>query len=293
MSAREGHIPVPGASLKFRALGAGLPLVALHGGPDFDHRYLVPELDRLASRFRLIYYDQRGRGGSAAGVAPDDVGLASEVGDLDRVRAHFGLGTMALLGHSWGCVLALEYAIRHPGRVSHLVLMNAAPVSHADRARMRQHRQATEAEALAAMHAIASTPLYEQGDVATEASYYRLHYGGTLQGALLDSLLGRLRVDASPRDILRARAIEERLYADTWDAQDYDLTARLGNCAIPTLVIHGERDFVPLSCARAIADALRNASLVVLDDCGHFAYLERPAAVERAIAAFLQHEHDA
>jgi len=115
--AREGHVAVPGARLFCRALGDGMPLIVLHGGPDFDHHYLVPELDCLASRFRLIYYDQRGRGRSSEGVTPEDVGIASEVDDLERVRRHFGLDSMALLGHSWGSLLALEYATRHPERV--------------------------------------------------------------------------------------------------------------------------------------------------------------------------------
>ena len=54
----EGSIPVDGASLHYRDVGQGLPIVVVHGGPDFDHRYLLPDLDRLADSFRLIYYDQ-------------------------------------------------------------------------------------------------------------------------------------------------------------------------------------------------------------------------------------------
>ena len=75
-----------------REVGDGPPIVAVHGGPDFDHCYFLPELDRLADAFRLVYYDQRGRGRSAAGVRPEDVTLRSEIEDLDRVRRRFGLG---------------------------------------------------------------------------------------------------------------------------------------------------------------------------------------------------------
>jgi len=46
-----------------------------------------------------------------------DVRLASEVDDLDKVRQHFQLESTTLLGHSWGAVLAMEYAQRHPARV--------------------------------------------------------------------------------------------------------------------------------------------------------------------------------
>jgi proline iminopeptidase len=52
------------ASLFVREVRSGLPIVVVHGGPDLDHQYSLPDLDRLAERFRLIYYDQRGRGRS-------------------------------------------------------------------------------------------------------------------------------------------------------------------------------------------------------------------------------------
>src|SRR5262245_27481069 len=64
-AAIETRVPVGGASLYTRAIGHGRPLIVLHGGPDFDHGYLLPDMDRLSDTYRLIYYDQRGRGKSA------------------------------------------------------------------------------------------------------------------------------------------------------------------------------------------------------------------------------------
>src|SRR5947199_1920222 len=76
---RETRIPVGNTSLYSREIGRGQPIIVLHGGPDFDHRYLLPDLDRLADAFRLIYYDQRGRGRSADRVLPEDVTLTSDL----------------------------------------------------------------------------------------------------------------------------------------------------------------------------------------------------------------------
>src|SRR4030095_11137805 len=106
----EGYCPVPGAQLYFREIGTGSPLVLLHGGPDFNHHYLLRQLDRFASAFRLIYYDQRGRGKSSRGVAPEGVNIDSEVDDVDQLRQYFGLDATTVLGHSWGSLLAMEYA---------------------------------------------------------------------------------------------------------------------------------------------------------------------------------------
>jgi proline iminopeptidase len=135
---RESTIPVRGAELYAREVGHGTAIIVLHGGPDFDHSYLLPELDRLSDSYRLIYYDQRGRGRSAHGVKPEDVTLASDIADMDEVRQHFKLDSVVLLGHSWCTVLALEYALRYPGRVSRLILMNPAPASNADYIELRK-----------------------------------------------------------------------------------------------------------------------------------------------------------
>ena len=107
-AARERYVPVDGAQLYVREIGAGPPVIVLHGGPDFDHFYLLPELDEVAAACRLVYYDQRGRGRSAAAVQAQDVSIESEVADLDQLRRHLELDTVALLGHSWGGVLAME-----------------------------------------------------------------------------------------------------------------------------------------------------------------------------------------
>src|SRR6187402_984500 len=91
LKARERRVPAGSVSLYARDVGQGPPAIVLHGGPDFDTRYLLPDLDRLADVYRLVYYDQRGRGKSADGVQPDDVSLATDLEDIERVRQHFGL----------------------------------------------------------------------------------------------------------------------------------------------------------------------------------------------------------
>ena len=281
---REGFLPVPGAQLYVREVGSGPPLVILHGGPDFNHNYLLPHMDHLSGSFRLIYYDQRGRGKSSGAVAPEDVDIESEIEDLDRLRQHFKLETLSILGHSWGGLLAMEYATRHPARVARMILLNTGPASHADLRRAREGREAHEAERLAEMRAIAGTSAYAEGDIATEAEYYRRHFAGTLPRTEdLQAIVGRLRSHFTPEDILKARAIEHRLYAQTWMSPEYDLHPKLRRLTVPTLVIHGDRDLFPLGGTRNVAEAISGARLVVLDDCGHFAYLERPAEVLKAI----------
>ena len=225
-----------------------------------------------------------GPGGSA-----HDVTVESEVDDLEHVRRHFGLESMALLGHSWGGVLALEYASRHPERLTHLVLMNTAPATQEDYLRFREYlgrlRPAADVEAL---RAIADTPEFQAGALDVEAEYYRLHYRPTCPyPEKLDRLVPRLRANFSPEGVLLARAIEDRLYSQTWEVLGYDVLARLAERALPTLVLHGAQDFVPVETAAHVADAIPGATLIVLPLCGHFAHLDDPDDLALQVGRFL------
>lgn len=278
-----------GARLHLREIGHGRPMIVLHGGPDFDHEYLLPDLDRLADLARLVYYDQRGRGRSYSGEKPDDVSLSTDVADLDRVREWAEPGSVALLGHSWGTLLALEYALRHPARVSHLVLLNPAPASHVDLLAVRRHltalRSADEMERMAELR---SDPAYRAGELAADAEYHRIHFRPTVRrSGDLERIVGRLRRGFTREGIVAARAIEHRLYEETWLDERYDLLPRLGDVRSRTVVIRGEHDFIPIEVARHIADGIPDARLVDLPNSGHFAYVEQPDAVHAAIAGLL------
>jgi len=284
---RESRIPVGTASLYVREIGQGPAVIVLHGGPDFDHSYLVPELDRLSDKFHLIYYDQRGRGRSADGVKPEDVTLESDIADVDKVRQYFKLDSVVILGHSWGTVLALEYALRHPELVSRLILMNPAPASQDDFKEMRRERLeklGADADRLTAMRAGAG---YKEGDPDAVAAYYRIHFKAAFaRPENLDKIIARLRSSFTKEGILKSRAIENRLMDDTWLLPGYNLAPRLKVLKVPTLVINSDHEIIPASTPEHITEAIPKAQMVTLRDCGHFSYLECPAAVREGIDAF-------
>jgi len=286
----EMRIPVGATSLYARDVGRGHPVIVLHGGPDFDHGYLLPELDALADTVRLIYYDQRGRGRSAENVSAEDVTLESDLADIDRVREHFRLDSVALLGHSWGAVLALEYALRHPARVSHLILMNPAPVSSSDLSAMRQEYVKRLGAEMARQRAIVASAGYQAADPETVAARYRIHFKPALKKpADYETMMTRMRegfLSQGKGGILKARAVEDRLMRDTWETGSYNLLPRLGSLRIPTLVIAGDHDFMAGSAER-IAQAMPGAALVMTRGCGHFAFLECPAQFRGAFNRML------
>jgi len=217
------------------------------------------------------------------------VTLASEIADLDNVREYLHLDSAAVLGHSWGALLALEYAVRHPDRVSHLILMNPAPVSTADFADFRHfytERQGPELEQLKALRASAG---YKAGDPDAVTAYYRIHFKPALKRQEdFERVIDSLRASFTRDGILKARAIEARLVDETWESPGYVLLPKLAALRIPTLVIWGDSDFIPEGTAAHIARAIPRARLVTLKDCGHFSYLECPDAVRKAMDEFFR-----
>jgi len=98
--------------------------------------------------------------------------------------------------------------------------------------------------------------------------------------------VARLRSNFTEQGVVLARAIEHRLYEDTSQSADWDLFPALRRLGVPTLVLHGEDDFVPVEFAARIAEAVPGARLSVLPGCGHFTYLEAPEAVFDEISRF-------
>ena len=286
---RESRIPVGNANLYCREVGRGRSIIVLHGGPDFDQSYLLPEMDRLSDSFRLIYYDQRGRGKSADGVRPEDVTLASDIADLEKVRQHFQVDPVVLLGHSWGTVLALEYALRYPERVSHLILMNPAPASADDYKQLRTEWLEKRADDMEHRKTIAASAAYKEGDPDAVIAYYRIHFKPAFaRPANYEKVIASLTASFTKEGILKARAIEDRLMNDTWSMPEYDLLPKLKSLRIPTLVISGDHEFIPAATAEQIRQAIPNARLATLKGCGHFTYLECPVAVHQQIDAFFR-----
>jgi len=290
--AQETRVPVADTSLYARTIGQGRPTIVLHGGPDFDHAYLLPDLDRLQDVLRLVYYDQRGRGRSADNVQPQRVSLSSDVEDIETLRRYFKLDGPVLLGHSWGTVLALEYAVRYPTHASHLVLMNPAPASARDFTLMRNaYVQQIGAEMDRQREMVASDS-YKHADPETVAARYRIHFSHALNRRedyeKLMTIMKAQFVKQGSAGIIKARAVEDQLMQQTWQDPAYDLLPRLNGLTVPTLVIAGDHDFIPVEIAEHIAQALPNAKLVTIKDCGHFAYLECPDALHRAVEEFLR-----
>jgi proline iminopeptidase len=120
-----------GATVWYKSGGydnAKMPLYFFHGGPGYNsfafEKAVGAELDK---NFRVVYIDQRGTGRSSSGVTPGMLGMAKTVLDIERVRDRLGHARIALVAHSFGGVVAAEYARRYPERVLGLAFVESTP----------------------------------------------------------------------------------------------------------------------------------------------------------------------
>jgi proline iminopeptidase len=272
-------VDLNGIRLYTRRVGDGPPVVVLHGGPGAHHDYLLPQYDRLARGRALLYYDQRG-GGRSPVPREVPVGWREHVADLEALRGHWGLERLALLGYSWGALLAVLYALEHADRVARLALVSAAPVTAAWRDEFERRFAARMAQPWIAR---TRAELAALGLARTDPEKYR-----RLAFAL--SVAGYFHNPGLAREMTPFR-VTERTRRAVWDSLgDYDLRERIhqtfpNGTAPRSLLLHGVYDPMPLEAARETA-ALLSTGVVELAT-GHAPHVEATEAFVRALDGFL------
>ncbi|HET9513617.1 MAG TPA: alpha/beta hydrolase [Gemmatimonadales bacterium] len=266
---------VRGVRLYERRIGAGPEVIVLHGGPGAHHDYLLPGFDLLARRRTLVYYDQRG-GGRSPVAREVPVGWREQVADLEALRVLWGRDQLVLAGYSWGGLLALLYALEHPGRVERLALVSTAPVWRGAREIFEQRfLERGASPVIQQLRAeLASSGLKERDPERYRRRAFEL------------SVAGYFHDPDRVKDLTPFR-ITGRTQTEVWESLgDFDLRPRLPQIGVPAVVLHGDDDPIPLEASRILAQGLA-APLHVLPDCGHVPYVEAPDRLVELLDPFL------
>ena len=251
-----------GANICYATVGRGPALVkAPNWLTHLEYEWQSPVWrhwwQELGKDHLVIRFDQRGCGLSDRSV--EDLSFAARVGDLEAVVEAVGLESFALLGISQGGAVAVEYAVRHPDRVSHLVLVGA----YARGTRGETEEQRAEREAL--------RTLMKQGWGRDDPAYRQLFTLRFMPEASLEQMrwFNELqRVSASPEGAVRSSI----------ESGKVDVRDRLPLVSTPTLILHARGDLVvPFEEGRLLASMIRNARFVPLESNNHLLLETEPA----------------
>ncbi|RVU35136.1 alpha/beta hydrolase [Hwanghaeella grinnelliae] len=252
-----------GIKIAYATIGSGPPLLKAanwlnHLEFDWSSPIWGKSFAEIAKYRTFIRYDERGCGLSDWDVA--DLSFEAFVEDLEAVADKMGLDRFPLLGISQGAAVSIEYAVRHPDRVSGLVLMGgyAAGWRHLASPEEQARREAV-------------MTLTELGWGTDNPAYRHIFSQTFMPEATAEDLAWFdefQRLTTSPRNAARFQ-----------DAFGYiDVRDRLKDVKAPTIVLHSKDDQrIPLSTGRALASSIPNASFVPLDSRNHILVDHEPA----------------
>ena len=281
MQEERFEAPVADGGLVGHRGGTGRPALLLHGGPAFSD-YTVSLAEELEGIFATIRYTQRGTPPSTAGPP---YSVETHVEDALAVLDHFELERAWVVGHSWGAHLALHLVVAHSERLVGIVCVSPLWA----RSDVFEEFDRNLRRGL--------TP--DQVEFVDEYEVRRSE--GT---ATLDAALERFRLfwpnyfahpaDAAPMPEL---TIGVQSSADTNASLEHHFEAGtlergLPDVRLPALVIHGDLDPLPLRTATDTAALIPGAAMEIIEDCGHWPWLEQPREVRRIVERFLERVDD-
>ncbi len=263
----------------FRVFGKGQPILIINGGPGMNS----DGFDDIAKRIsdlhcQTIIYDQRGTGKSKLErIDSTTITMDLMVEDIENLRKKLKIKSWILLGHSFGGLLATHYASKYPEFVDKIIFSSSGGVNLNFLNYVSQRVNANLSKS-------------EQDSIA----YYQ---NATIPENERIKKRAKFLANAYVFDKSKAHIIAERLTQVNFKVNSlvfqnlqkmqFDYTNKFLNCKIPVLVIQGKNDIISIETAQEIANSFGNAKLVLIDNCGHYGWLDAEEIYLKSIKLFL------
>jgi proline iminopeptidase len=288
MAQLEGTIAVPGGNVWFKRVGAGagLPLLAVHGGPGLPHNY-ISSLARLADEREVIFWDQLGCGNSER---PSNTALWTmdrSVAEMDAVVHGLGLDHFHIFGNSWGGMMLQQYALDAPSGAVSLTISNSTPSIPRFAANVVR--------------------LKAELDAATQAAVDRHEAAGTTNSAEYQAAIRTwnetylCRIRPWPKELEDAfrnmgTEIFETMFGPSdfrivGTIRDWDVFERLDEIAVPTLLLAGRFDECSPEDMREMHRRIAGSRFELFESTAHLPFIEEPQRFDRVMRDFLR-QHD-
>lgn len=283
MSVGGGFIPSGDAKIFYRVFGSGSPLLIINGGHGLDSQEFAKPAQYLAQNgFQVIIFDRRGLGQSTLdNIEESTITMDAFLMDIENLRAHFGFDSWSVMGHSFGGMLASYYVSKYPQRVDKLILSSSAGVD----------RKLFEGDPIAPIH----KRLSEEDKKAVKEIEKRYAQGerGELEQEFSQIVARAYVYDDSQSSIVanRLRRSDHRigkLISEDIKRINLDTKPENQNYDSPVLIIQGKQDIMPEHIAQIAHETFPNSRLVLLDECGHYGWLDQKEKYIGSIVEFLK-----
>lgn len=256
----------------------------LHGGPGGDHTGYKPGLTPLSEHMQLVYIDNRGSGHSDHGPQ-ESYTLENNVADIDALRRHLGLEKVVLHGHSYGGMVAQEYALRYPDHVAGLLLLTTSPSYEF----LHKARKIVEEKGTPEMKEI--TAVLWEGQFESQEQLNRFY---EIMAPMYSVTHNVQPSEEEKQRTLDARARSNRSYHALNQGfggflKTFDLRDELPNITAPTLIMGARHDWItPVEESVEIAQRIPNSELVIFENSSHSVIKDEYEKYLAAVVSFLK-----
>ncbi|MGA2184720.1 MAG: proline iminopeptidase-family hydrolase [Bryobacteraceae bacterium] len=291
----QGYVDANGVLIYYEAFGQGSPLVIVHGGPGASHDYFLPYLAPLARHHQLVFIDERGSGKSQKLDDASGYTVEAMVEDVEAVRKGLALGRIALLGHSYGGVLAQAYALKYEQNLGSLILCSTFFSTSKMNDVFRKQLAAMPAELRERIEKQEAAGLFGHGK-DYEKNRYTNDYMIAAWGEGYFPYLYQRRPDAN-YDPIASGNMAWDLYRAMWGShgefiidgnlKSVEYAKRLPSLRVRTLVTAGDHDECDPALAKELSGLIHGSRLVIFPQSGHMTFVDQPDLFLRTVDDFL------
>ena len=293
---QEGFVDAHGVLIYFKTVGKGSPLVIVHGGPGASHDYFLPYLLPLARTHRLIFIDERGSGRSQRLQDTSRYTVEAMVEDLEDVRVALNLGKVAVLGHSYGGVVAQAYALKYQQNLTGLILGSTFASTREINEALAREKAQMAPEKLKRLNELEAAGLFGKGE-NWEHGRYPAEYATLAWGNGYFPFLYGERPDPNYDPAGQNTTTSWELYRAMWgehgefvidgNLKSVEYVDRLSTIHVPTLITVGDHDESDPIMSREMHEKIKGSKLVILPNSGHMTFVDQPDLWLQAVEEFL------
>lgn len=267
--------------IHYKTIGKGAPLLIINGGPGMNSNGFEHLAEQLSENNFAILYDQRGTGKSVLKILDTTtITIQLMIEDMEQLRKHLKIDKWSILGHSFGGMLASQYATQYPQHIEKLILSSSGGI---------------DLDLLTYVSKSINSKLSSQQLDSVNYWTKKIDDGDTTHAARLNrgrNLAPAYVINKKYLPIIAERltqgngTINQLIWQDFQKIQ-FNCSEKLKTFKQPVLIIQGKEDIISTETAEKAHAAFSNSKVVLMDHCIHYGWLDNPEVYFKEINSFL------